>query len=62
VSAPTATKVHDGVLLPADLHDAPQAELDAYAARVKQGTAAFVRAHFALKDAATARGIHLDGR
>lgn len=47
---------HNGVLIPAEMRDASTAELDAYAATVKRGNAAFIDAYHALDDQARALG------
>ena len=51
--------VHNGVLIPTEMHDASIVELDAYAEQVKRGNRAFVDAVFALEDRATELGIEL---
>lgn len=51
---------HEGVLLPAELRDAPLVERDAYAARVRRINAAFVATTHAVEDAARAAGVELD--
>lgn len=51
---------HNGVLIPAEMRDAPTAELDAYADRVKRGNRAVIDAIHAVEDAAAARGLTLD--
>ena len=56
----TMRPTHNGVLVPDELLNATTAELDAYAATVKQGNRAFVNAYFALEDEARRRGISLD--
>lgn len=52
--------VHNGVILPRELEAASDERKDAYAAQVKLQNGAFVRAHFALEDAAERAGLSLD--
>lgn len=51
---------HRGVLIPAELRSADVSTLDQYASSVKAGNAAFVRACFALEDAAARIGLTMD--
>lgn len=53
-------KVHNGVLIPLELHNATVAELDAFAASVKATNGAFIRAYFELADGLASRGIDID--
>lgn len=51
---------HKGVLLPAELDNATEAEKDAYAAKVKAGNRAVIEAVHQLEDEAERLGIDLD--
>jgi hypothetical protein len=54
------SRVHHGVLIPDEMRDAPAADLDAYAERVRTGNRALVDAYLALEDAAQAAGLTMD--
>lgn len=44
------SKIHNGVIIPAELDNATTGELDAYAAKVKQENGEIIRAYFELEE------------
>jgi hypothetical protein len=56
----TLAPVHNGVLIPPELWDAPESELDAYAADVKAGNRAFREAYFACVEGAARLGVDFE--
>lgn len=59
-ATPGVLDVHDGVLMPAEMHSASDGERDRYAAQVKKTNGAAVAEYFALQGAAAAAGIGVD--
>ena len=51
---------HRGVLVPDDMLNASEHELDAYAASVKSANRAFITAYYALEAEADRLGVELD--